>query len=157
MTIPDQLNRHALRPQVAQSLTSERRPMQIGPLALFHKTNSARSFNIASWHSPHSLTWSWILSVSFDGIWRYPPPPLATRKGLRLGFHPFRTNGGLQWVLTFPFVLFHWHRQRPMWFRDLHARRRDECEALEVANSQLRRQMREQRDLAKAAPMGPVQ
>jgi hypothetical protein len=124
--------------------------VRIGGLALFAPTNSKRSFNIASYHSPHSLTWSWILSVSFDGIWRYPPPPMATRKGLRLGFHPYRTNDGLQWVLTFPFVVIHWHRQREMWFRDMYRRARDREEELEAKVSKLRREL----TLARLSPEG---
>lgn len=131
--------------------------MRIGALGLFNATNSKRSFNIAAWHSRHSLTWSWILSVSFDGIWRYPPPPLATRKGVRIGFHPYRTNGGLQWVLTLPFVVFHWHRQGEMWFRDMYARARDREEALEETVSKLRRELTMARALALVEPQGGPQ
>lgn len=108
-------------------------------LKLLQRTNSPRSFNLAAYHSPHSLTWSWILSAHFDGIWRYPPPPLATRKGLRFGFHPYRTNGGWQWVLALPFVTVQWHRQREMWFRDMFYRAREREEELERRNSKLRR------------------
>lgn len=131
--------------------------MRIGALGLFNRTNSKRSFNIAAYHSPHSLTWSWILSVSFDGIWRYPPPPIATRKGLRFGFHPFRTNGGLQWVLTAPFVIIHWHRQKEMWFRSLYASARDREEALEAKVSNLRRELTMARSLALVEPQGGPQ
>lgn len=131
--------------------------MRLGSLGLFNRTNSARTFNIAAYHSPHSLTWSWILSVSFDGLWRYPPPPLATRKGLRLGFHPYRTNDGRQWVLTMPFVCIQWHRQREMWFRDLHASARDREEALEEKVSKLRRELTLARSLALVEPEGGPQ
>jgi hypothetical protein len=108
-------------------------------LQLFRRTNSPRHINIASYHSPHSLTWSWILCVTIDGIWRYPPPPLATRKGLRFGFSPYRTNGGLQWVLALPFVTVGWRRQKEMWFRDMFYRAREREEELETRNRELRR------------------
>lgn len=86
-------------------------------LKLFQKTNSERTFNLASFHSPHSLTWSWILSAS-------------KREGAKLGFFPFRTNNGLQWVLTLPLVSFQWQRQQPMFYRDMYQRLRDEKDQL---------------------------
>lgn len=125
--------------------------MKLGPLNLFSATNSKRSFNIASWHSPHSLTWSWIFSVSFDATWR------KANGWPRCGVHPYRTNNGLQWTAALPFVVFHWHRQPEMWFRNLFARRRDGCEALESANRKLRRELTMARALALVEPEGGPQ
>lgn len=83
-------------------------------LKLFSRTNSKGHWNIASWHSPHSITWSWILSLSVlrrgEGRWFY--------------FSPFRTNAGLQWILTLSRLRLQWHRQRPMWYRDALNRKR---------------------------------
>lgn len=68
-------------------------------------------WNIVSWHSPHSMTWRWILSFSRRHkeepyVW----PILMTH----------RTNGGLQWTLRIPLVgLLMFTQQKPMWFRDL--------------------------------------
>lgn len=109
-------------------------------LRLFARTSCPHSINLASYHSPHSLTWSWILSVAFDGIWKHHDKPK-----LRMGFHPYRTNGGLQIVLTIPGFVFQWHRQREMWFRDLRQRERHERDA----QVRVRRQV--QADLAASA------
>lgn len=125
--------------------------MRVGALSLFARTNSARSFNIAAYHSRHSLTWSWIVSVSFDGTWRKPGG------GLRFGLSPYTTNGGPQLVVMLPFAVFHHHRQEPMWYRDLYYRARDKREALERANNALRHQLTMARALAVVEPAGGVQ
>jgi hypothetical protein len=109
--------------------------MKIGPLSLFKRTNSRRLFNIAAYHSPHSLTWSWIVSASFDGVWRKP------EGGLRIGIRSHRTNSGLHIVAALPFVVFERQRQREMWFRDLFRRARDREDELEERVSKLRREL----------------
>jgi hypothetical protein len=86
-------------------------------LALFSRTNSKGHWNIASWHSPHSLTWRWILSVSLprrgEGRWR----PIWYRS-------PHNCGGQAYFgLLKFG---FRWHWQHPMWYRDLYHRMRDE-------------------------------
>lgn len=91
-------------------------------LALFKRTNSKGNWNLASYHSPHSLTWSWILSFSlYRGdeakVW-----PI---------WMPHRTNVGFQWAVRFPFIgILRMHRQRPMWFRDMYRRSEGERERL---------------------------
>lgn len=91
-------------------------------LTLFGRTNSKGTWTIAAFHSPHSLTWRWLLSFSlFRGdesrLW-----PL---------WAPYRANGGLQWVLRLPFLgMLRWSQQRPMWYRDLFMRVRDEQDRL---------------------------
>lgn len=109
--------------------------MRIGGLGLFDRTNSRRSFIIASYHSPHSLTWSWSLLVSFDATWRKP------NGWLRLSLSRYRTNGGPQYVVALPFVVFQRSQQEPMWFRDMFRRASDREEALERKVSQLRREL----------------
>ena len=109
--------------------------MRIGALSLLSPTNSKRTFNLASYHSRHSLTWSWSISVSFDGVWRKPAG------GPRLGFHSYRTNDGPQLVVVAPFLVLHWHRQREMWFRDLYRGASDREEELERRISKLRRDL----------------
>lgn len=93
-------------------------------LAVMRRTSDRRAFNLMSFHSPHSLTWSWILSANFDA---------ATRRGdggLRFGLHPYRTNGGLQIVFTLPWLCLQWHRQQPMFYRDMWRRQRDLADGL---------------------------
>ncbi len=87
-------------------------------LALFEKTNSQGCVNLASFHSPHSLTWSWILSFSLP----------RAGSGRWLGFHPWQTNQGRQWVFQIAWCTFQWHQQSPMWYRDMYMRLRDETE-----------------------------
>lgn len=93
-------------------------------LAVLRRAGDQRTLNLLAYHSPHSLTWSWILSASFDR---------KTRRGdgqLRFGLHPYRTNGGLQIVLTLPWLCFQWHRQQPMFYRDMWRRQRDLADGL---------------------------
>lgn len=80
-------------------------------LSFFKRTNCQRTWNIASFHSPHSLTWSWVLGFSKFGSDEARVGPLL---------YSYRDNHGLEWSLRIPFVGFiHWHRQHEMWFRDL--------------------------------------
>src|SRR5690242_3536459 len=92
-------------------------------LALLRRTNDRRCWNIASWHSPHSLTWSWILSLSFP----------RAGEGRWLHYSGYRSNVGYQWCLQVARVALRWHRQRPMWYRDMWQRRRDELDGIEQA------------------------
>lgn len=94
-------------------------------LTVLHRTSDPRTFNILAYHSPHSLVWSWFLSVSFDRIaWNEH----ASR--LRFGLHPFRTNQGLQIAFALPWVCFQWRRQQPMFYRDMWQRQRDWADGL---------------------------
>lgn len=87
-------------------------------LRFFTRTSQQRCWNVASYHSPHSLTWSWVVSLSlFRGdearVW-----PL---------WFSYRTNDGLQWGFRIPWLgIVQWHRQRPVYYRDLYHRQRDE-------------------------------
>ncbi len=76
--------------------------MRFGGFSLFQRTSSLRTINLASWHNPRSLTWSWILSLAREDVSRW-------------GFFPYRTNDGLQWVLRAGVFSLHWLRQKPMW------------------------------------------
>lgn len=85
-------------------------------LALFTKTNVKGSWNLASFHSPHSITWRWLLSFSRFRAdeWRVRPV-----------WMPHRTNCGLQWTLRIPFLGFlRFAQQQPMWYRDILNRKR---------------------------------
>mgnify|MGYP001604277069 CR=1 FL=1 len=86
-------------------------------LALF-KPVSGGGVNIASWHSPHSLTWSWILS--------YRPYQADENRRTLMRFWRWKDNGGPQWMLCLPWLgTVQWQRQRPMWYRDLINSERD--------------------------------
>lgn len=92
------------------------------------------------WHSPHSLTWSWIAAIGWNSTrkWEWNPSatckraPLAivgARLGSFLGGYAYRSNGGLQCGVSMLWLRLSWSRQRPMWFRDLYRdeqRRHDE-------------------------------
>lgn len=91
-------------------------------LALFSRTNSKGCWNIASFHSPHSLTWRWILTFRRFAPGEFRVWPIGTA---------YRDNNGLQWWVRLPFVGYlQWQQQRPMWFRDLWQRLRDERDGL---------------------------
>jgi len=106
-------------------------------LALFQRTNSRGHYNLAAFHSPHSLTWTWILSVTVSGEFHWPR------------FRRWKTNYGPQYSLALPFLCFQTHRQHPMWYRDLYISRWSECERLKADNSRLRRELARARDLSK--------
>lgn len=109
--------------------------LKLGALKLLAPTNSKQTFNLAAYHSRHSLTWSWILSLSFSGAWRKPDGRL------RLAFSPWKANTGGQWVLVVPFVALQWHRQHEMWFREMFYRAREREDALERQVSKLQRKL----------------
>jgi hypothetical protein len=84
-------------------------------LKFFTRTSDRRCWNLASYHSPHSLTWSWILSLSLP------------RPGEGRWFHFYRTrnNTGLHWLLQIARIALRWQTQRPMFYRDMYYRLRD--------------------------------
>lgn len=113
--------------------------MKIGALSLFNRTSCRRTFSVASWHSTHSLTWRWALSVVRQPF--VAPRPYAFTNtvgfgiglGQLLGVSAYRTNGGWQ-----PTVSLLWHsidfrQQKSMWFRDMWRRAADRRDGLSVA------------------------
>lgn len=87
-------------------------------LNFFRCTSCRATFNIVTYHSPHSLTWRWGLSFSFfrGDEWRVRP--------LWWGHSH---NAGVSWGFRIPFVgIVSWQTQAPMWYRDLYMRLRDE-------------------------------
>jgi hypothetical protein len=93
-------------------------------LSVLRRTSDPRTLNLLAFHSPHSLTWSWILSLQIDRIARNEH---ANR--LRFGFHPYRNNRGLQITFLVPWLCLQCHRQQPMFYRGIW-RRRDLADGL---------------------------
>jgi hypothetical protein len=90
-------------------------------LALFRRTNVPGHWNLASYHSPHSITWSWILSYS---LWKRGEAEFTP------WFARFGTNSGLIWHVRLPLLgTLRWSRQREMYYRDMWERRRDQDDA----------------------------
>jgi hypothetical protein len=87
--------------------------MRFGGLKLFSRTSAKRTFSVASWHNPKSLTWRWLLHASFTG-WH---------REVRLGFYNTPSNTGQSMGLNLPFVSFRFQTQRPIWLADVEARR----------------------------------
>ena len=96
-------------------------------LKLFSRTSDRRTINLASFHSPHSLTWRWLVSFSlFRG----------DEARVRPIWWGYRANNGLQWGFRIPFVgMVRWAQQRPMWYRDLYTRARDEADTARYERS----------------------
>lgn len=91
-------------------------------LTIFSRESGQRSWTIASWHSPHSLTWRW--GVSFRMF-------VADEWRVRPLWWSYRDNNGLQWGARIPWLgIIDWHQQHPMWFRDLWQRLRDQRDGL---------------------------
>lgn len=105
-------------------------------LALMRKTNDRKTFNLASFHSPHSLTWSWILSLRFSEGVTFKPRFRKREGGFSVGFgnmlsgYTYKYNNGREWEINFLTVGLHYSPQRPMWFRDMFWRADGEREAL---------------------------
>lgn len=104
--------------------------MRVGPLTLFSRTSDRRTFSLASWHSPHSLTWRWSLSFRpHEVMW---PKPFAHSNsvgfgigvGTLLSLVGYRTNDGWQWEVSVFWHGLHFGQQRPMWFKDMYRRAR---------------------------------
>ncbi|MGB6080238.1 MAG: hypothetical protein WBF99_12340 [Xanthobacteraceae bacterium] len=94
-------------------------------LAVLRRAGDQRTLNLLSYHSPHSLTWSWVLSLQIDRIaWNEH----ANR--LRFGLHPYRTNQGLQIAFLMPWLCLQWHRQQPTFYREMWRRQRDLADGL---------------------------
>lgn len=113
-------------------------------LAIFHKTSSRRSFNLASWHSPHSLTWSWILSVRRHQVSAPKLFTLRTERGFGAGIGPllsayfYKTHNGWTWDVCLLWHGLHFTRQSPMWYRDMYDRLEAEKLSLWEENRKLR-------------------
>ncbi len=93
--------------------------MNIGGLQLFGRTNSPGLIVIASWHSPHSMTWRWVLYWSrFRAGERRAGWPLV---------YALRNNLGLDWTVMFPWLgRLELKTQAPLWYRDVWRREHDE-------------------------------
>ncbi|WP_421359993.1 hypothetical protein [Agrobacterium rosae] len=126
-------------------------------LALMRKTSSKGLFNLASFHSPHSLTWSWILSLRFSERIGFKPHFRKAGGSLCVGFgnvlsaYAYKSNSGLEWQINVLTVGLHYSPQQPMWFRDMFWRADDEREALRRRVRQLERQVEAMPPSAKAS------
>jgi len=87
---------------------------------------SAHTTILAQWRSPHALEWSWFLAFT-----RFGPETVAPRWGM--GRHRDH-NGLLQWMVMFGVGALDWHRQRPVYFKDV-------VERTFAENSELRQQI----------------
>lgn len=86
-------------------------------LKLFSRT-SGGGLNLASFHSPHCMCWSWLISFNRfrPGEWRVRPI-----------FWRHNDNTTRRWTIRIPFIGFiGWQRQiRPMPYRDLYRQLQD--------------------------------
>jgi hypothetical protein len=106
--------------------------MQISGFRLFEKRGRGR-LDVASWHSPHSLTWSWILTIAWavpayvKPHWQWSSVGPHKFRGFSVGSlinaHAMRNNNGWQWGFALLGLSLHWAHQYPMWFRDLYWKR----------------------------------
>lgn len=74
-------------------------------LKLFSRTNDRRLWNLASYHDPDSITWSWILSFR----WRD-----KAERWHWFFFHSHRGNQGLRWDLCVLGRRMMWQTQNKM-------------------------------------------
>lgn len=88
--------------------------MRIGGFKAFER-NSAGERLWASYHSPHSLTWRWVARINkrVGG---------AKTFGIRRDKHNCGSNINL---LLGP-IAIHVATQRPMWYRDIYTRKRED-------------------------------
>lgn len=115
--------------------------------SVFCRTSSQRTWNLAAYHSPHSLTWRWLVSLSLGRVFSKPGIHLDRKSrnfwpspfvgfGFNVGFagaHAYTNNYGWQfgaWVLG---VHIGFTQQAPMWYRDLYRQARDASDGLRGA------------------------
>lgn len=105
--------------------------MKLGALTILTRTSSHSTFSLASWHSTHSLTWRWALHLTRH-VLSIAPVLHASRMGTAVGlgnlikFVTYRTNGGWQFSGSLLWLELSFNQQRPMWYRDLYMRHRDQ-------------------------------
>ncbi len=109
--------------------------MRLGGFSLL-SAKVRNGIQLASWHSPHSLTWSWILTLNWNVPayvkphfqWSAVGPHLfrGASVGSLINAHAMRNNNGWQWGFALLGVGLSWSRQQPMWFRDLYWKRENE-------------------------------
>lgn len=119
--------------------------MFVPGLMAFKRTSSRRTWNVASYHSPHSLTWRWLIAISIGSMFSRPRIFMEPRNsfmgdrnpfvgfGFNIGIggaHAYTNNYGWQVVIWFLGVHVHFSQQRPMWYRNLYQRARDEADQL---------------------------
>jgi hypothetical protein len=116
-------------------------------LTIFSRTSDRKTINVASWHSPHSLTWRWILSLRRHQI-TWPKPFMLRNKlgfgmgfGTLLSFNTYRTNGGVQWQVSAFWCGLDFSQQQPMWFKDMARDSWNEEERLKHENYLLRQEV----------------
>jgi hypothetical protein len=118
-------------------------------LKLLSRTSNRRCINLASFHSPHSLTWSWILSLTFGPVGSIKPyaslklretfvPGVHLGLGQLIGVTAYKGNNGIQWSIALLWVNLSWHRQTAMYYRDMHERVAMARDRLEGENRRLR-------------------
>ena len=90
-------------------------------LKFFSRPSGKCYWDIASYHSPHSMTWSWILSFNL---------PRSRDEGRWLYFSRHRNNAGMEGSLQVARMCLRWHRQRPIWYRDCYKLLRDKQDGL---------------------------
>lgn len=113
--------------------------------AALRRTSSKRTWNLASYHSPHSLTWRWLIGISLGGIFSRPRIYMSPRNTFLGDKDPFPSfafnigiagasastnNYGWQFAAWMFGIHVHFHQQAPMWYRDLYIRARDEADQL---------------------------
>ena len=99
------------------------RGLSMTGLALFNKGSDGRRRTIASWHSPHSVTWRWLVRYQWrSSTWLKPSKWLMACRMVH-------NSGGEAVACIGPLALtFVW--QKPTWYRDIYLRMRDERDGL---------------------------
>lgn len=120
-------------------------------LRAFSRTSKRRRWSLATYHSPHSLTWRWGIGFAIGSILTKPflrlnggSPFIGFGFSIGLaGAHVYTNNYGWQfgvWLLGLHFDL---HQQRPMWYRDIYKRdQRDYGDRMQI-NALVREEWRE--------------
>lgn len=114
-------------------------------LAVLKRTSGKKSWNIASYHSPHSLTWRWLVNLSLGNMFSRPRIYMSPRETFMGGSNPFpafafnigiagasasTNNYGWQFAAWLLGIHVHFSQQAPMWYRDLYQSARDEADQL---------------------------
>lgn len=81
-------------------------------LTFFKRTSGRGVWNLVSYHSWHSMTWSWLISFSLRG---------RSEAVIRPLYWSHRSEKAYRCGIRIPYIgTLRWARQEPMWYRDLY-------------------------------------
>ena len=103
--------------------------MRLGGFSIFERDNTGSRL-WAAYHSPHSLTWRWTAWIR-----KRDEMPQWFK------FRHDRNNTGGDWIFCLFRLVFSFNTQRPMWYRDLYRRAKEQADMMACQQRMAERQV----------------